>query len=111
VAWSKGTGGTIFGCLVLMAFGAFALFLGLPDNNPVKCGSEIMSPGDFCGPAAGTMVTADGRPPTSNYDKLAADQHAATQFAIILGVVFLAVGGAWLIQTLRSANRAGPPRG
>ncbi|MEV7598294.1 hypothetical protein AB0O91_13045 [Kitasatospora sp. NPDC089797] len=97
---------TLLGPLVLMAVGGVSLYLGLPDDGPVMCGSSVMYPGDYCGPAAGRIITGTGRPPESNYDSYAADQHAAMPFAIILGAVLLALGVGTLLLLLRAMRPA-----
>ncbi|MEV7778853.1 hypothetical protein [Kitasatospora sp. NPDC088351] len=91
--------------LVLMGFGGLSLYLGLPDDGPVTCGSSTMYPGDYCGPLAGRVITGSGGPPASNYDAIAAEQHASTPFAIILGVVLLVAGAAVLALLVHAARR------
>ncbi|MFD3682832.1 hypothetical protein [Streptomyces sp. NPDC058613] len=88
--------GFVLGSFIPLGFGGFLLYLGLPNDRPVKCGDSVMSPGDYCGPVAGTPMGG----PSSNYAQIAAEQHAGSVPGAVFGAVLLAIGVMMLIAGL-----------
>ncbi|WP_434598057.1 hypothetical protein [Streptomyces sp. A5-4] len=107
----------IYGCLFLMVFGAFALFfIGLPSGEgDVKCGDQVMSPGDHCNVGGGRQINADGSSAAASYDEMAAsnhEQHAGDPASTIAGSALLVVGSGLLALVVWSHRKpAAPPQG
>ncbi|TYR51648.1 hypothetical protein [Streptomyces parvus] len=59
-----------------------------------------MTPGEWCGPAGHTQKYGG-----SNYDALAAEQHAASVPLVVLGTALLGLGLLWLIVLLYASFR------
>ncbi|MYV67769.1 hypothetical protein GT043_17910 [Streptomyces sp. SID2131] len=78
------------GSLLMTGVGGTLLYFGLPGSGPVKCGDAVMSPGEWCGPAGHTQMHGG-----SNYDALAAEQHAAPVPLAVFGTLLLGLGLLW----------------
>ncbi|WP_432152149.1 hypothetical protein [Streptomyces sp. bgisy029] len=88
------------GPLLMSGIGGTLLYFGLPSSGPVKCGDSVMSPGEWCGPAGHTQLHGG-----SNYDTIAAEQHAASVPLMVFGIILLGLGLLWFIVFIHVALR------
>ncbi|MER6190830.1 hypothetical protein [Streptomyces cyaneofuscatus] len=84
----------------MTGIGGTLLYFGLPSSGPVTCGDAVMSPGEWCGPAGHTQIRGG-----SDYDVIAAEQHAASVPLVVFGTVLVGLGLIWFIILIYASLR------
>ena len=80
--------------------GLFLFIAGIVGKNgDVKCGSEVMRPGNTC-------VTIGGGGGSRDYDAQKSKNERTGWIEIGIGAVFLVGGGVWLVAEIRGRRRA-----
>ncbi|MFD3974573.1 hypothetical protein [Streptomyces cyaneofuscatus] len=59
-----------------------------------------MSPGEWCGPAGHTQIHGG-----SNYDAIAAEQHAASVPLVVFGTILVGLGLIWFVILVYASLR------
>jgi len=80
--------------LGLVAFGAYLL-----TGAPVKCGDDVMKPGNTC------TIVDKGRAQDRSYEEQRSSQHTDGYFALAPGVILVGYG-VWALVTGRRSDDA-----